>query len=158
MASAAQKSIKSISYAKYGYMFIAPFFIVYCIFQLWPLINTFRLSFYGNGKTLETFVGLKNFQNILFGSETSIPAQAIHEEFFNYSRTPLSSGWATLFPRSFCLCCWLFGLQMPSLKFPERDFLRLSCICRTSSLQHPYPHCSWFCSGMVNTAQSTPCC
>ena len=28
MASAAQKSIKSISYAKYGYMFIAPFFIV----------------------------------------------------------------------------------------------------------------------------------
>ena len=34
MASAAQKSIKSISYAKYGYMFIAPFFIVYCIFQL----------------------------------------------------------------------------------------------------------------------------
>ena len=84
MASAAQKSIKSISYAKYGYMFIAPFFIVYCIFQLWPLINTFRLSFYGNGKTLETFVGLKNFQNILFGSETSIPAQAIHEEFFNY--------------------------------------------------------------------------
>ena len=81
MASAAQKSIKSISYAKYGYMFIAPFFIVYCIFQLWPLINTFRLSFYGNGKTLETFVGLKNFQNILFGSETSIPAQAIHEEF-----------------------------------------------------------------------------
>ena len=26
MASAAQRRIKSISYAKYGYMFIAPFF------------------------------------------------------------------------------------------------------------------------------------
>ena len=49
MASAAQRRIKSISYAKYGYMFIAPFFLVYCFFQVWPLIQTFILSFQGNG-------------------------------------------------------------------------------------------------------------
>ena len=41
MASAAQRNIRSISYAKYGYFFILPFFLVYCFFQLWPLINTF---------------------------------------------------------------------------------------------------------------------
>ena len=49
MASAAQRRIKSISYAKYGYFFIAPFFLVYAFFQIWPLINTFILSVYGNG-------------------------------------------------------------------------------------------------------------
>ena len=52
MASAAQRNIRSISYAKYGYFFILPFFLVYCFFQLWPLINTFILSFKGNGKKL----------------------------------------------------------------------------------------------------------
>ena len=48
MASAAQRRIKSISYAKYGYIFILPFFLVYFFFQLWPLINTFILSFQDN--------------------------------------------------------------------------------------------------------------
>ena len=32
---------KTVSYGKYGYLFIAPFFIVYLVFSLWPLINTF---------------------------------------------------------------------------------------------------------------------
>ena len=79
MASAAQKRIKSISYAKYGYLFILPFFLIYAIFQLWPLINTFILSFYGNGNRVigkdimtgqdlinethnDAFVGLDNFK------------------------------------------------------------------------------------------------
>ena len=60
MASAAQRRIKSISYAKYGYFFIAPFFLVYAFFQIWPLINTFILSVYGNGSEGDTFVGLQN--------------------------------------------------------------------------------------------------
>ena len=59
MASAAQRRIKSISYAKYGYFFIAPFFLVYAFFQIWPLINTFILSVYGNGSEGDTFVGLQ---------------------------------------------------------------------------------------------------
>mgnify|MGYP002542462426 FL=1 len=125
MASAAQKSIKSISYAKYGYMFIAPFFIVYCIFQLWPLINTFRLSFYGNGKTLETFVGLKNFQNILFGSETSIPAQAIHEEFFNYFQNTIIIWLGNFVPQiilSLLLAVWFTHAK---LKIPGKGFFKV---------------------------------
>lgn len=125
MASAAQKSIKSISYAKYGYMFIAPFFIVYCIFQLWPLINTFRLSFYGNGKTLETFVGLKNFQNILFGSETSIPAQAIHEEFFNYFQNTIIIWLGNFVPQiilSLLLAVWFTDAKF---KIPGKGFFKV---------------------------------
>lgn len=125
MASAAQKSIKSISYAKYGYMFIAPFFIVYCIFQLWPLINTFRLSFYGNGKTLETFVGLKNFQNILFGSETSIPVQAIHEEFFNYFQNTIIIWLGNFVPQiilSLLLAVWFTDAK---LKIPGKGFFKV---------------------------------
>ena len=125
MASAAQKSIKSISYAKYGYMFRAPFLIVYCIFQLWPLINTFRLSFYGNGKTLETFVGLKNFQNILFGSETSIPAQAIHEEFFNYFQNTIIIWLGNFVPQiilSLLLAVWFTDAK---LKIPGKGFFKV---------------------------------
>ncbi len=67
MASTAQSRIKSISYAKYGYMFIAPFFIVYAFFQIWPLINTFILSFYGNGNAASDFVSVENYQTLLFG-------------------------------------------------------------------------------------------
>ena len=35
---------KSISYDKYGYFFVAPFFIVFLIFQLYPIYFTFRTS------------------------------------------------------------------------------------------------------------------
>ena len=80
MASAAQRRIKSISYAKYGYFFIAPFFLVYVFFQIWPLINTFILSVYGNGSEGDTFVGLQNFQTLLFGGDDR-SARRIHAEF-----------------------------------------------------------------------------
>lgn len=81
MASAAQRNIRSISYAKYGYFFILPFFLVYCFFQLYPLFNTFYLSFFGNGKKIEEFVGLQNFQALLFGTGLGRTSSAIHETF-----------------------------------------------------------------------------
>ncbi len=94
MASAAQRNIRSISYAKYGYFFILPFFLVYCFFQIWPLINTFILSMYGNGtiagSSVDDFVGLENFKNLLFGSTglddmgAEFRAKASQEEFFKY--------------------------------------------------------------------------
>ena len=67
---------KSISYAKWGYFFIAPFFIAYAIFQLWPLITTIYRSFFENYTTatfqrVNEFVGFENyvsfFTNPLFG-------------------------------------------------------------------------------------------
>ena len=60
---------KRIEYGRYGYFFIAPFFITYLLFQLWPLINTFyysTLSYYKrNGREYIQFDGLVNFKNIL---------------------------------------------------------------------------------------------
>ncbi|MGN0368618.1 MAG: carbohydrate ABC transporter permease [Wujia sp.] len=36
---------KTVEYGKYGYLFILPFFLVYFLFQLYPLIYTVYLSF-----------------------------------------------------------------------------------------------------------------
>lgn len=60
---------KSISYSKWGYFFIAPFFIVYAIFSLIPLVNTFYNSLFENymdglNQIGPTFVGLSNFQKV----------------------------------------------------------------------------------------------
>ena len=69
---------KSISYAKWGYFFIAPFFIVYAIFQLWPLITTVYNSFFENYKVGLTqigpnFVGIQNYIDFFTGAKgTSI--------------------------------------------------------------------------------------
>lgn len=61
---------KRISYDKWGYIFIAPFFLVFFIFQLYPLLTTFYHSFFENYRVgLEqigpTFVGLENYRDIL---------------------------------------------------------------------------------------------
>lgn len=64
-----KKKRKSVSYSKYGYLFIAPFFISYLLFQFWPLINTFyysTLSYYKrNGREFIQFAGLDNYLNVL---------------------------------------------------------------------------------------------
>lgn len=73
---------KSVSYAKYGYIFIAPFFLAYLIFMIYPLINTFILSLKGNGDAASQFVGLQNYQFLLFGDEGQFSTgTAIHQSF-----------------------------------------------------------------------------
>jgi ABC-type sugar transport system permease subunit len=61
--------IKSVSYSKYGLLFIAPFFIAYILFSLWPLLSTFYYSFFEyvtrNLKTTVEFCGFQNYLNIL---------------------------------------------------------------------------------------------
>lgn len=79
MANRSGGRIRSISYAKYGYIFILPFFLVYAIFQIYPLINTFYLSFFGNGKKIDEFVGFKNFQTLLLGG--GFAENAAHDAF-----------------------------------------------------------------------------
>ena len=37
---------KGMSYAKWGYIFLAPFFITFFIFQFWPLATTIYYSFF----------------------------------------------------------------------------------------------------------------
>jgi len=60
-----QKS-KGISYAKWGYIFIAPFFITYAIFTLYPQLLTIYNSFFENYRSGlkqvgPNFVGLENY-------------------------------------------------------------------------------------------------
>ena len=59
---------KTISYAKFGYLFILPFFIVYLFFQVYPLFYTFYLSTQSNGSQTTSSVGLDNFKIILAGT------------------------------------------------------------------------------------------
>ncbi len=72
--------IKSVSYAKYGYIFILPFFLVYAFFQVWPLINTFILSFQGNGSMTGEWVGIDNYKILLFGGDDRASSM-IHTQF-----------------------------------------------------------------------------
>ena len=52
---------------RWGYVFVAPFILAFCIFNLWPTINTFILSFTdlkGFQRT-SNFVGLTNFVRLV---------------------------------------------------------------------------------------------
>ncbi|MBR4224764.1 MAG: sugar ABC transporter permease [Oscillospiraceae bacterium] len=68
---------RSISYAKFGYLFILPFFIVYLFFQIYPLFYTFYLSSQSNGDLVTDSVGMDNFKIILSGQPTTTPGHEI---------------------------------------------------------------------------------
>lgn len=73
--------IKSVSYAKWGYIFIAPFFIVFIIFQLIPLLSTFYNSFFENYRVgLQqvgpNFVGFNNYATVI--SNGDLPKFALN--------------------------------------------------------------------------------
>ncbi|MBQ9908985.1 MAG: sugar ABC transporter permease [Treponema sp.] len=64
-----EKKSKKVDYNKWGYFFIAPFFIIFIVFSLIPLISTFVNSLYENYRVgLMTvgpdFIGLENFKSI----------------------------------------------------------------------------------------------
>ena len=72
-AAAARKKSRSVSYAKWGYIFLIPFFLVYVIFSLVPLVSVFYYSFFENYMSGLTqigpnFVGFDNYRTI-FSSE-----------------------------------------------------------------------------------------
>ena len=65
-----KKKRKSVSYAKWGYIFILPFFICFLIFSLIPLIDTVRYSFFeyyrsGIKEIGPNFVGMQNYISLL---------------------------------------------------------------------------------------------
>lgn len=124
MASAAQRRIKSISYAKYGYMFIAPFFLVYCFFQIWPLLQTFILSFQGNGADAGTAVGFDNYATILFGSGEGMGrrAKAMQELFLTSFKNTIILWFGNFIPQillSLLLAVWFTDskLHIPGVGF-----------------------------------------
>lgn len=61
---------KSISYAKWGYVFILPFFLSFFIFSLIPMIDTVRYSFFeyyrsGIKEIGPNFIGMANYKSLL---------------------------------------------------------------------------------------------
>jgi multiple sugar transport system permease protein len=70
------KKNKTVEYGKYGIRFIAPFFIVFLIFQFYPLLYTFFKSLLydekvGRSKTTTVF-GLGNYINYVFGGNGEV--------------------------------------------------------------------------------------
>ncbi len=72
------KRIKSISYAKWGYIFILPFFATYFIFSFIPLIDTIKNSFYEYYVSGLKVVGPKwvGFQNYISLLSADLPKYA----------------------------------------------------------------------------------
>ena len=70
--AAAKTKHKSISYSKYGYLFIAPFFITFLIFGLYPILFTFKTSVtdaVGREKVLNnSYIGFENFRQLFDSS------------------------------------------------------------------------------------------
>ncbi|MDE6657595.1 MAG: sugar ABC transporter permease, partial [Oscillospiraceae bacterium] len=125
MASAAQSRIKSISYAKYGYMFIAPFFLVYCFFQIWPLIYTFILSFKGNQSGNADFVGLDNYTTILFGQGMAAGADNTRQEFLQALGNTFVLWFGNFIPQillSLLLAVWFTDAKV---KLPGKGFFKI---------------------------------
>ena len=63
-----KKPKRFVNYSKWGYIFLIPFFVIYTIFSLIPLLSTFYYSFFelywangGLSKVGPNFVGLKNY-------------------------------------------------------------------------------------------------
>lgn len=61
---------KKVNYAKWGYIFILPFFVSFFIFSFIPLVDTIRYSFYeyyrsGIKEIGPNFVGLENYISLL---------------------------------------------------------------------------------------------
>lgn len=127
MATAAQRRIKSVSYAKYGYIFILPFFVIYFIFSLYPLLQTFYLAFHANGaRTDLAFVGLDNFKTILAKpAETDFKAMGIHETFWQGIKNTVIIWVGNFIPQialSLLLAVWFTDLRV---KMPGKGFFKV---------------------------------
>ena len=64
-----KKRSKVVSYNKWGYIFLIPFFVVYLLFQFIPLVSTIWNSFFENYRSGLTqigpnFVGLANYKTL----------------------------------------------------------------------------------------------
>ena len=81
------KSKKVVSYNKWGYIFLIPFVVVYCVFQLVPLASTFYNSLFENYRSGLTqvgpnFVGFQNYVKLFTNGEifqdSDLPSEPDH--------------------------------------------------------------------------------
>ena len=81
------KGLSKVNYNRYGYYFVAPFIIVFLIFQLYPIVFTFRTSLsdaIGWGKINSSkIIGFDNFRLYMD------PASPVYWDFWNsFGTTP----------------------------------------------------------------------
>jgi cellobiose transport system permease protein len=74
MNTSKNKKYKSISYAKWGYIFLIPFFTIYILTNFIPLISTIYYSFFENymsglKQIGPNFLAFENYKSILFDSD-----------------------------------------------------------------------------------------
>ena len=61
-----RKKHSALDWGRYGYLFIAPFFVVFLVFGLYPIVSTFELSLQKwDGLMPAVQIGLKNYARIL---------------------------------------------------------------------------------------------
>ena len=63
-----------VKYNKWGYIFLLPFIIVYCVFQLVPFVSTIYYSFFENYRSGlkqigPNFIGLENYATLLSNAD-----------------------------------------------------------------------------------------
>lgn len=141
MVSGSGRKIRSISYAKYGYLFILPFFIVYAFFQVYPLFNTFYLSTQKStsdtGSVVLESVGLDNFRAVLFGEgkttddagnvvyKETRQAKAVQNDFYRVMGNTLILWFGNFIPQiiiSLLLAAWFTDAY---LKVKGKGFFKI---------------------------------
>ena len=117
-----------MSYAKYGYIFILPFFVIYFIFMLYPLVDTFIVSFKGNGlgpgviarhESQRDWVGLASYKNILYKSGAN------HEQFLDSLKNTVIIWVGNFLPQislSLLLAVWFTDMRV---KMPGKGFFKV---------------------------------
>ncbi|MCL2835096.1 MAG: sugar ABC transporter permease [Treponema sp.] len=91
---------------RWGYFFVTPFVVVFCIFYLWPTIYTFALSF-TDLKGLRSdfnFIGFANFQRLLQD-----------KTFLTTIKNTLIISWSTFIPQlciAMILAIWLSDMRL----------------------------------------------
>ncbi len=108
---------KTVTYDRYGYFFIAPFFIVFLIFGLYPIIFTFRTALtdaVGWDKILDNqIIGLGNFKQFFD------PASTVYTKFWGAFENTLIMWICNFIPQlglALILASWFTDSRM-HLKF-----------------------------------------
>ncbi|MCD6318216.1 sugar ABC transporter permease, partial [Candidatus Aerophobetes bacterium] len=110
------KFFQRINKAKWGYLFITPSYIFFIAFVLIPLIWAVRLSFFKAGLLESSWVGLKNYQHLIYDPifriafrntllfvMVIVPANVVLSLFISVTIFPLSKPLQAFFRLAFYL-------------------------------------------------------
>lgn len=142
-----KKKQHHLSYAKWGYIFILPFFLAFFIFSLIPLVDTVRYSFYeyyrsGIKEIGPTFIGLENY------------AELLKSDMVGYAGNTLILWLIGFVPQiviALLLANWFTDVR---LKIRGKQFFKIIIYLPNLIMLRPSPCCSSRCS--PPTAPSTP--